>query len=98
MLSEAGEEGVFMRTESSSAEQHIVLQVYRSSPHQPPETTEIFSKVQHEEFKKLNGQKASEVQSFQQQTRASKFAVSLVSKRRVTGPKQSTTVFYTNVN
>lgn len=98
MLSEAGEEVGFMRSGSSSAEHHIVLQAYRSSLHQPPETTEkIFSKVQHEEFKNLNGKKASEVHSFQQQTQISKVSVSLVSKGRVTGPKQSTTIFYINV-
>lgn len=47
--------------------------------------------------KKKNGKKASEVHSFQQQTLISKGSVSLVSKGRVTGPRQSTTIFYINV-
>lgn len=98
MPSEAGEEVGFVASGSSSAEQHIVLQVYRSSLHQPPETTQkVFSKVQHEEFKKLNGKKASEVHSFLWQTQISKVSVSLVSKGRVTGPKQSKPLFYINV-
>lgn len=43
------------------------------------------------------GKKTSEVHSFQQQTQNSKVSVSLVSKGRVAGPKQSTTIFYINV-
>ena len=97
MPSEAGEEVGFMRSGSSSAKHHIVLQAYRFSLHQPPETTEIFSKMQREEFKKMNGKKASEVHSFQQQTQISKVSLSLISKGRVTGPKQSTTIFDINV-
>lgn len=58
MQSEAGQEVGFRRSGSSSAERHIVLQAYRFSLHQPPEITEeIFSKGQHQEFKKLNGKK-----------------------------------------
>lgn len=58
MLTEVREEVDFMRDGSISAEHHTGLQAYRSCLPQTPETTEkVFSKVQCEEFRKMNGKK-----------------------------------------